>query len=80
MDSSLIKKIIQKLKFEFKKYYGIIKGKLMKIDIETIENTLDEIVRQKSSVSRFGDGELDLIYGKSLKDYSTFLCLSVFIV
>lgn len=67
MDSSLIKKIIQKLKFEFKKYYGIIKGKLMKIDIETIENTLDEIVRQKSSVSRFGDGELDLIYGKSLK-------------
>ena len=31
------------------------------------DETLDEIINNKCSVSRFGDGEFSLIYGESLK-------------
>jgi glycosyltransferase family protein len=31
--------------------------------VQTIEDTLDKIISEYSSVSRFGDGELDIIFG-----------------
>lgn len=67
MNYNLILKVIPKLKFEYKKNYGFIKSKFKKIKIESSEVTLDNILKKKSSVGRFGDGELDLIHGKSLK-------------
>lgn len=67
MNCNVILKIISKLKFEYRKNYGFIKSKFKKIKIESAEATLDNILKKKSSVGRFGDGELDLIHGKSLK-------------
>jgi glycosyltransferase family protein len=37
------------------------------LNILSEEETLDEIIKKNKSISRFGDGEYDLIYGKDIK-------------
>lgn len=70
--NNIMNKILPKIRYECRKNYGIIKGKLMNIQIVDAEGTLDKIIKDGCSISRFGDGELDLIFRKSLKfqDYN----------
>ena len=37
------------------------------INVCSIEKTLDDLIKNKASIIRFGDGEMDLINGKNLK-------------
>lgn len=37
------------------------------IKIKSTEETLDEIIKNKKSIARFGDGELNIIYNKNIK-------------
>ena len=43
--------------------YLIFKG----LNILSEGETLDEIIKKNKSISRFGDGEFDLIFGKGIK-------------
>jgi len=40
---------------------------LKKIKVKTTDETLDEILKRKTSLIRLGDGELNLIFGENLK-------------
>ena len=42
-------------------------NKSSKINVYSIEETLDKLHKSKSSMVRFGDGEMELIQGKGLK-------------
>lgn len=69
----------------FRKYYEkfilfILKNKYNKhplaINVLNIEDTLDFIINNHSSVSRFGDGEINIMSGESIayQDYNDKLC------
>lgn len=52
-----------KLSKDKRKYIAKTEKVLGKYDIATPEETIDKIVNDKVSISRFGDGEFDMIYG-----------------
>lgn len=53
---------------DFKRHLKIIRGRLYKFNIKVMDNekTVDFILKNSSSVIRFGDGEFDIIRGKSI--------------
>ena len=61
-------RIRNKLVFEKQKmivlYNNLINRLYRKPDIKTIDETLDAILERKASISRFGDGEFDIIFGR----------------
>lgn len=65
-------KVIQRVKFWIARYiYGYINNKKKNkstINIATIEETLQKIIDDKVSVSRFGDGEFKWMQGYTIKN------------
>lgn len=61
-------RIRNKLVFEKQKmivlFNNLINRLYQKPDIRTIDETLDAILERKASISRFGDGEFDIIFGR----------------
>ena len=45
------------------KYIAKAEKVLGKYNIATPEETIDKIIKDKVSITRFGDGEFDMIYG-----------------
>ena len=67
--------IFLKCCLKYMQYYHILDKKCLKCPREVIfnglkilssEDTLDEIIKNKRSISRFGDGEFNLILGKKI--------------
>lgn len=52
-------------RYAFVNYNLFIKNK--KLKVYSIEKTIDDIIKNKASIIRYGDGEMDLINGKALK-------------
>lgn len=52
-------------RYAFINYNLFIKSK--KLKVHSIEKTIDDIIKNKASIIRYGDGEMDLINGKELK-------------
>lgn len=52
-----------KVSKEKRKFFANCEKVLGKYDIATPEETVDELVKTGKSISRFGDGEFDMIYG-----------------
>lgn len=66
----------KKLLFALKKYwrhlYYVVVSKLLllikqNVAVSSIDESIEEILKNKLSVSRYGDGELRLIYGESIE-------------
>lgn len=55
-----------KLNREKKVYHSTTKKILGKFDIATPEETIEKIVKDHVSITRFGDGEFDMIYQKGM--------------
>lgn len=56
-----------KLSKDKRKYIANTEKVIGKFDIATPEETLDKIINDNVSISRYGDGEFDLIYGIGMK-------------
>lgn len=51
---------------KLKKFTAKTENVVGKYDIATPEETIDEIISKNKSITRFGDGEIDFIYGKGM--------------
>ncbi|MGV3073736.1 SP_1767 family glycosyltransferase [Clostridium baratii] len=68
-------KISKKILYYF--YSIIYKFKVIKVEVSSIDETLDKIINSNCSLTRFGDGELNLIQGRSInfQEYNSELAL-----
>ena len=64
---SIIKSAIKKITFPVLYVLNKLQSLVYHLNIENTENSLRRIYDEQLSVSRFGDGEFDLINGKGLK-------------
>lgn len=63
----LIDKVFKRLEWEWRKCYDLFYRKWVKPPyIMSYEECVDYIIKHRASVSRMGDGELGVIYGKTL--------------
>lgn len=64
---SLVKRILKRLDWEYHKLYDAIYRNCVRPPrVMTYEECVEFIITKRASVSRFGDGELSMIYGRSL--------------
>lgn len=59
-----VKDFIRLVSFPFFKFYFYVKP--IKISVNSLDKTLDKLIKSDKSIIRFGDGELKLISGKSI--------------
>ena len=67
MKMNIVFKIKRFILYNFSKikYHLFIKNKQIKV--HSILKTIDDIIKNKASIVRYGDGEMDIIKGKNLK-------------
>ena len=60
-----------KISHKKQKYIGNVLKILQGFKIKSPEETIDKIINDNCSITRFGDGEFDMILGKGMK-YQTY--------
>ena len=63
----LYKKRLKEKSFKEKEEIVLEQMKAFPINVLTVEESIEKLIKTKKSLSRFGDGELDIINGKNIK-------------
>ncbi len=66
-NNKFVFKIKRKILYYISALYYVLRVKNKNINVYSIDQTIDDIISKKASIVRYGDGEIDIINGKSLK-------------